>query len=261
MRRFLVGAERARSTSTGLLLVALSAAVFSQSPALVYQDRGGYREGVRSSPSVNVSVDLIAAQVDMSDNRPPGPLFRASFFLPERSDLTLTIREIDQRYSYWLDGLRPRADWKAGAVNQFEWPTAPVIQALTWMPPRLTLGDLGGTVRVGTGFPSMVERVLPVVLSQGAATAPGTAYLFAFRVTARARLRFETYGAGDLRPRDVQTFPRVDPLNAQRVTIAAASWPEGWYRIVISGYGLSDNAEVNQVINFYHSRNLLRPGG
>jgi len=78
----------------------------AQSPNLTYQERGAYKEGIRTMPSTFSRVDLLAARIDLAEPATTNPaLYHALFFMPEQlNDLHVIVREAEQlRYLYWLD--------------------------------------------------------------------------------------------------------------------------------------------------------------
>jgi hypothetical protein len=230
----------------------------AQAPNLVYQNRGRYSEGIRTAPSTGASLDLIAALVDYHESYVSLPVtFHASFYLPSRDDVFLTIREAHPRYFYWLDRVQPESAWAIG-LNRFDWTTEPVIHSLNWRDRPLALDDLAATARLGAASPGRVERVLPVVLFHARLPTAVDAYAFAFRPTARVRLKFDVLrNDGGRSVLDSQTFPRVDANAPQWVKWRAGNWPDGWYRLLITGYSFLDGAEINQEVHFYHLRQFV----
>jgi hypothetical protein len=51
-------------------------------------------------------------------------------------------------------------------------------------------------------------------------------------------------------------FPSTDANKPLWFSWPAAASPNGWYRVVATGYTLISNEEVNEVVHFYHSRKL-----
>jgi hypothetical protein len=227
------------------------------SPGLSYQNRGRYREGIRTAPSTGPNVDLIAALVDYHEQYSTLPAtFRLLFYLPERSQVSLTIRESDARYFYWLDQVRSESDWQVSKVNRFEWSTATVIQSLNWKDRSLALDDLAATVRLGSTEPGKEERVVPAVLYHSQPPQAVDGYVFVFRPEMRVRLGFKVFPDQGGTALDTQSFPSVDAKKPQPVRLAAKAWPDGWYRLELSGYSLSNNARVDGTVHFYHARRL-----
>jgi hypothetical protein len=251
-----------RRTTTALtrslaVLAGLSLAATAQSPAnLTYQNRGRYSEGVRTAPSTGPDLDLIAALVD---HREPysvlPPSFRALFYAPNSEQIYLTIREIEARYYYWLDNVQ-EPGWHAGKSNQFEWPTATVIRSLKWQQDALGLDDLGAVARLGRPTPSIAETVAPVALYHSRPPQLIEGYRFIFLPGERMRLRFQVVAEGKNAPLTSETFPVVLAKQPHPVMWKTAQWPDGWYRLDISGYALSNNDSISRKVRFYHSRRL-----
>lgn len=199
-------------------------------------------------------MDLIAALVDYHEPYSKLPAaFRMLFYLPEKDQVSLTIRESDARYFYWLDQVM-EPQWQARKANRFEWSTGTVIQSLTWKDRPLSLDDLAATVRLSGAEPG--ERVLPAALYYSQPPQNVDGYVFVFRPEMRVRLSFKVFQEGSPAALDSQVFPSVDAKKPQAVKLAAKGWPDGWYRLDMSGYSLSDNSRVDGVVHFYHSRRL-----
>ncbi len=243
---------------SALLLAGLSLAGLLQSQAnLTYQNRGRYFEGLRTAPSTGPSLDLIAALVDYREpytNLPPK--FQALFYLPKPGPVFVTIREVEARYFYWLDKVQQESGWQTGKRNGFEWPTGTVIQSLNWKGSPLALDDLGATARLGSSTPGKVEEVLPVALYHSIPPRSVEGYCFIFRPGARMRLRFEVFAEGKRLALENQSFPSVLAGEPHWVKWKAEDWPDGWYRLVVNGYALSDNAPIDATVRFYHARQL-----
>lgn len=231
----------------------------AQSPArLTYQNRGRYSEGTRTEPSTGpAGLDLIAALGDYDEpSATLPPMFRAQFYLPEQEPVNLTIREIKPVYFYWLDQVQPDSAWRSGAQNRFEWPTATVIRSLNWGTAPLTLDQLGATVRAGRLNPGEVERVLPVVLYHSRPPASVDGYRFIFRPASQMRLKLQVFKEDSNNPLGTQEFRSVLAEEPLEVTWKVQDWKDGWYRLVISGYTLSNNARLDKVVRFYHARKI-----
>jgi hypothetical protein len=107
-------------------------------------------------------------------------MFRILFYLPERDQVSLTIRESEARYFYWLDQVRMESEWQVGRANHFDWSTATVVQSLTWKDRPLSLDDLAATVRLGGTEAGKVEHVLPAVLYYAQPPQVVDGYVFVF---------------------------------------------------------------------------------
>ena len=250
---------KTKSGANLILIVALALSVNAQQRETAYQNRGRYNEGTRTNPSNGpAGLDLIAALVDYDELSKSLPAnFHAQFFLPNNEPVYLTIREIKPEYWYWLDEVKPGSPWRPAAQNSFEWPTATVIRSLNWGTAALTLDRLGATVRVGRLNPGGVEQVLPVALFASRAPAVVDGYRFVFWPAYQMRLKFQVFKAENASPFDqAQEFKSVLAEQPLAVTWKAREWQDGWYRLVVSGYTLSNNARVDKIIRFYHSRTM-----
>jgi len=227
--------------------------------SLTYQSRGRYSEGIRTAPSsAGVNLNLISALVDYHEPYKDLPAaFRAIFHLPEQRPVYLVIREVEPRYFYWLDEVQPVPGWQGGRPNRFEWPTATVIRSLTWKQSApLILDELGATARLDTPTPGKVERIAPVALYHSRPPESVEGYCFVFRPDTRMRLRFQVFAEGQDQPLESQLFPRVLAGQPHPIRWKAKEWPDGWYRLMVSGYVLSTAAQVDGKVSFYHVRRL-----
>ena len=244
----------------GCLVFLLAFAALAQVPDLSYQQRGSYKEGIRTALSTFSRVDLVAARIDYAASAGTSTdKYHALFYLPESiNDLHLIIREADDlRYFYWLDEPQEPA-WRMQRINLFDWPTT-ILRYLNYREHhQLGLEDLGAVVRVGQ-IPQQSERVLPVALYSGQPPQLADSYSFAFRPDGPARLRFEVFpenGLVSVAP--PQHFDHAVGGETQWVQWSATTWKDGWYLLKISGYALSGNgAEVRQEVHFYHSHRLV----
>jgi hypothetical protein len=249
----------ARVAAWWLLLAAPLPPVLAQWQAsLTYQSRGRYSEGVRTAPSTGVSLDLLSALVDYQEPyKDLPPAFRAMFYLPIQEPVYLAIREVAARYFYWLDQVQPVSGWQAGRPNRFEWPTATVVRALTSRQSApLTLDDLGATARLGSQSPGKLERVAPVALYHSRPPQSVEGYCFVFKPDSRMRLLFEVFADGRAKPLESQLFPSVLAGQPHPIRWKAKEWPDGWYHLMVSGYVLSTNTQVDGKVSFYHVRRL-----
>jgi hypothetical protein len=224
-------------------------------PNLTYQNRGRYSEGIRTAPSTGPRLDLISAMVDYNEPYSTLPqTFRALVYVPPQAEQAyLTIREIEPRYYYWLDKVQPETGWPKGTAVQFGWPTDKVIRALTWSDGPLRLEDLGAAARLGSPTPKSIEKILPVALYYSQPPKSADSYRFVFRPGTRMRLRFELYGESESEPLQTQVFRSVLAMEPHTTKWSTSGWQEGWYRLFVSGYELSNNAEIDAEVQFYHS--------
>jgi len=160
------------------------------------------------------------------------------------------VRELDYRYFYWLDRVRPQTPWRSGYGNVADWPTRDVIRQLD----GLRISDLGVVARLERESPSAVEKVAPVVFYQSQFPTQVTGYVFHFRIREDAKLKGAVYKASGGAPVfsvDLGRQRGGRPFSVSwNVTTPRAS--EGVYRLVLSGYVLSNNDPVSQVVQFYH---------
>lgn len=247
---------------TQICFVLISTVIaFAQAPDLSYQQRGPYKEGIRTMPSTYSRVDLLAARIDYAEPAAANArMYHAVFYIPQHlSDLHLIIREAeDIRYVYWLD--RPQdSAWQPNHTNRFDWPTT-IIQYLNYSDNhQLVLDDLGAVVRIGE-VAQQSERVLPVALYSVQPPQQVDSYSFAFRPDGPARLTFEVFPENSrTAAAPTQFFDHAAADKTQWVKWSVANWKDGWYLIKISGYALAGNgAEVKQEVHFYHSRRLVQ---
>ena len=255
----LIGYALAKRTPICFVLI-LTAMAFAQAPDLSYQQRGSYKEGIRTMPSTFSRVDLLAACIDYAEPSQNASMYHALFYMPEHmNDLHLLIREVeDIRYFYWLD--RPQdSAWQPNRANRFDWPTS-VIRYLNYRDNhQLVLDDLGALVRVGE-VPQQVERVLPVALYSVQPPQEVDSYSFAFRPDGPTRLTFEVFPENSHTPAaPIQVFDHAAADKTQWVRWSVTNWKDGWYLIKIGGYALAgDGGEVKQEVHFYHSRRLVQ---
>jgi len=252
-------------TLSGLLVLFPPVRAVAQSPDLVYQARSGdpFREGIRPTPSTGPSLSLIGALTDYRD--PPSglpALFRARFYLPDMRTPSLTIREIESRYNYWLGDLNLKENWRPQAVNEFSWSTDKVVRRLTWEGP-LGLRDLAAAVRLdGGGLDSNQEDVAPVALYSLNAPETVEGYRFVFLPNQRMRLQFQVFPDKGNQPLQApQILSVVLAGSPQPVAWKMGNTPDGWYKLVVTGYASSDNAgnsSVARVVRFYHSRRFRK---
>jgi len=252
-------------TLSGLLVLFPPVRAVAQSPDLVYQARSGdpFREGIRPTPSTGPSLNLIAALTDYQEQASRLPAqFRARFYLPDTRTPSLTIREIESRYNYWLGDLNLKENWRPQAVNEFSWSTDKVVRRLTWEGP-LGLGDLAAAVRLdSSGLDSNQEDVAPVTLYSLEVPETVEGYRFVFLPNQRMRLQFQVFPDKGNQPLEApQTLSVVLAGSPQPVAWKMGNARDGWYKLVIKGFLLSDNAgnsSVSRVVRFYHSRRFRK---
>jgi len=241
--------------STALLLIVLQVVGLVTSvraqDELQYQRRGDHYEGIKPKPVSGFDIELLSARIDYND-RAQGlaDRFRLRFFLQQPTAVSITVRELDYRHYYWLDRIQPMTPWKAGFGNVFEWRTDAVVRRLG----DLRISDLAVLARLDKRSPSALEKVAPVVLYQSQYPQRVNGYVFDFRLREDAKVKAAVYAAegGDaLTHRDLGR-ERGGRTFSFRWDVAAPPVPEGWYKLVLSGYMLTTNDPVSQVVEFYH---------
>ena len=97
---------------------------------LQYQNRGNWYEGIKPKAVSGYDIELISVLVDYSEDSPTLPdQAKVRFYLPhEKEPVFLTVRELDYKYFYWMDRVRPQDSWDKGYENVFQWPTKTVLQ-------------------------------------------------------------------------------------------------------------------------------------
>jgi hypothetical protein len=235
------------------LLVASETNFLSAIPTqadLKYQDRGDRYEGVLGS-KVSDRVELISAMVDFHDagyvNTPEQ--FKLKLYLPNKTNVSVTVREINTRTNYWMDRIRPSGGWHAGFGNEFAWPTADVIQRLD----NLNLSDLGAIAQLGSGERSNDITVAPVILFYTKAPRKVTDYSFAFRISRKADVTCLIFKDGsDDPPVLKKVFPKMLGNLPRSIVWNASSATEGSYRLVIEVVYTNDGEDIKQVVHFFH---------
>ena len=247
-------------TRVGALVATVSlGVVVSTAPALsqpktAYRDRGDRFEGVRALPVSGYTIELLAAQATYQDPLPAAalpPVYRLRFFLERPAAAHVVVREVDNRYSYWLDKLRPSTPWRQGFDNQFAWSTKDVVARLS----GLKLYDLGVVVRVGSENPSDLETVAPAVLYHSVLPRSIGGYEFAFKTNVTARLELSVeHSDGSAaepppEPHVVRSWPFGVPL---RVTWDASRSKAGEYRLTVRARALQNNRSFRKEVRFFH---------
>jgi hypothetical protein len=234
----------------------------SQSVApLDYAPRGGGRhEGLRTIPVAGYDIELLSAHVGVSDPRDAPPRqaswaddVRLRFYLPDNGRVVITARQLLSRSSYyWLDDTG--SPFRAKVVNLYSWPTEPVLKQLPRNFGLTDPRDLGVKVRLGeTGQ----ERVLPALVEGSLGTASRVGYQFTLKTNGRANVT-ATFYADDGDEALFRSPGAWQPANRPFVVNwDAALSPEGWYRLVLSGW-FENNAQLGKTIRFYHRPELLR---
>ncbi len=244
----------ARVTALAALLATPLAAQYD--PELQYQNRGGRHEGLKSKLVYGYDIALLSARVDHREEGDGWPeKMRLRFYLPGPEEVFIKIRQLRPWSTYyWLDKVvEPKDSWRAGALNDYAWPTATVLRKL----PRMTADDLGTVVRLEQELPGQRERVAPAVLYRAGAPAQVPGYRFTLVTNDTAQVTCKIY-RGD---REVFARPQRRERTGSPFTVRWKSdgEPDGEYRLAVSGYFESDNQPLDKEIVFYH-RSKLGPG-
>jgi hypothetical protein len=222
---------------------------------MAYQKRSNRSEGIKAKPVSGFDIELLSAQVDYlesSDNL--GERFYARFFLERPVPVYLTVRELDYKHYYWLDNIEPPGSWKAGFDNVFDWPTKDVVSKL----PGLLINDLGTVARLESAQPRAIEKVAPVVFYQSQYPTEISGYRFAFKLREDAKIKAMIYpkkGADGILVHALALQRGGRPFWIKWQT-AGSSSVQGTYKLVVSGYMLSTNDPLNQIVHFHHQPRL-----
>ncbi len=225
---------------------------------LQYQRRSNRFEGIKPKPVSGYDVELLSARVDHKEDWTKlGERLGLKFFLKERAEVFLFVRELEYKHYYWLDKVEPRAPWKVGYDNVFEWPTKDVLSQLKDFRPT----ELGVIARLGKFGPSVLEKVAPVVFYQSKLPARAQGYLFTFRLREDGKVTAMIFKEGGDTPLVTQTFkqqPGGRPFTV-KWDLSEAPAPEGAYRVVLKGYFRDTNEAISQTVSFYHQPIIAAP--
>ena len=217
---------------------------------LAYQDRGSYHEGVKPKPVSGFDIELISVLADYHDPATTLPEeLKIRFYLPESTDVYITVRELDYRKFYWLDQVKPSIPWTAGFNNIFAWKTGPVLRDLD---ENLNIDDLGVLARLEQSTPASDEHIAPVIFYHSSPPSTVEGYVFTLKPNGRALVKCEVYFQGGKSPLWSRTFRRKPAGQPFSVKWDASQAPEGPYQFFATGYFLDTNQPINQTINFYH---------
>jgi hypothetical protein len=229
------------------LLVALPL-LAQYDPKLQYQDRGNHYEGLKTRMVSGYDIELVSALVDWHEPSTAWPeKLHLKFYLPSAEPAFVTVRQPRPKDTfYWLDKVTPPAPWRAGALNEFAWPTEPVLRNL----PLAVLDDLGVVVRLQQESPSKEEAIAPAALFHTQPPSAASAYRFTFKTNGAAHLSATIYK--DNQP--VYQRPQNQEKAGSPFTIRwdTQGHPEGEYRLKLSGYFDNDNTLLSKEILFYH---------
>ena len=115
----------------GLALAFLTVWTCPSLAEMEYRDRGDRYEGVKQRPVSGYDIEVISVLIDHKETATQLPdWFKLKFFLEQSYDVYITVRELDYKYYYWMDKVRPPKPWQQGFSNDFSWPTREVIKQL-----------------------------------------------------------------------------------------------------------------------------------
>jgi hypothetical protein len=232
------------------ILLPITPARLSAQSNLDYQNRGDRHEGRKPKPVAGYDIEVISVLADYKDstNQVPDQL-RVKFYLKPQTTVNLTIREQDYRLFYWMDKVKPARGWKAGAENEFAWPTETVLKQLD---AKLDIYELGVLVRLGTDTPRLVEDVAPAILYHSRQPDSIDAYLFTMKTNGDVRMSCSIYGEGEAAAIMTQAFRRIPGGRPFTVRWDARGAGEAGYTLVCKGYFLDTNQPVGQTVRFFH---------
>jgi hypothetical protein len=232
-----------------LALLLLPATVLFAQPDIEYQKRGEYYEGVRPKPVSGYDIEVLSALVDYKEptDRLPDQI-RVRFYLDNKADIHLIIREQDYRLFYWLDKVKRSKEWRPHSHNEFEWLTGNVLRKLDQ---KLDMYDLGVLVRLRKETPASVEDVAPAILYHTELPKKVDGYLFTMKINGDARLSCSMYREGEASAVMTKTYQRI-PGGRPFTVRWEATAQEAPYSLVCKGYFLDSNQLIQQTVRFYH---------
>jgi hypothetical protein len=233
-----------------LFTITCPAPLFAQSD-LDYQNRGEYYEGIRPKPVSGYDIEVLSVLVDYKDStdRLPDQL-RVRFYLDNKTDVYLSVREHDYRLYYWLDKVKAVKEGQPQSYNEFAWSTGNVLRKLD---PKLDMYELGVLFRLGQPTPAQVERLAPAILYHSRLPDAVPGYLFTMKANGDARLACSVYRAGKGDPLMSQSFSRIPGGRPFTVQWNARNAEEAEYTLVCKGFFLDTNQPLLQMIRFHHT--------
>ena len=237
----------------GFLIIVI-AGICGAEVRLDYQDRGDRFEGVRPNPVSGYDLELVSVMTGYREHSSGLPAkLSIQFYLPRKEDVHITVRELDSRFYYWMDRIRPVRPWGEGSGNIFEWSTAPVLSRLDedMDPYKLII-----LARLGNSTPGAVERIAPVTLYHSTLPSNIDAYLFILKPGNDARVFCSITPKNEQQPIWQQMYRRK--LGGQPFTVRwdASTTREGNYTFRVFGYLLDSNRPIEQVVHFYHKSTI-----
>jgi hypothetical protein len=215
---------------------------------LKYQDRGDRHEGIDKGFPVSDKVELISATVNYNEtlNQIPNE-YKLKFYLSQKVPVFVRVREIDNRFNYWMDQLKPRNGWRQGFDNDFQWSTQDVIKRK-----QIKLDELGAVAQLGSGDSSLDMKVAPVLLFSSRLPNRIDGYSFIFKISRKADVTCSFTRDLDNSPvLSTQSF-QVPGQRPRSVDWNVGRLSEGWYRLTITVIYSNNGQKVDQIIHFYH---------
>jgi hypothetical protein len=217
---------------------------------LDYQNRGDRFEGVKPKPVSGYDIEVISVLADYQEpaNQLPDQL-RVGFYLQRETPVYLTVREQDYRLYYWLDKVTPAKGWQAKSVNEYTWPTGPVLRQLDQ---KLNPYELGILIRLGKGTPAENEEIAPAILYHAQPPDKIKGYLFTMKTNGDARLSCKILRGKESAELMTHAFRRLPGGRPFTVRWDTAGAQEGHYALVCNGYFLDTNQPLRQTVRFFH---------
>jgi hypothetical protein len=224
---------------------------------LLYQDRGNRHEGIKSEAISAGDIELISALVDYREQAVQLPhQLKIRFYLKQSNDVDVLIREVDNRYYYWMDKIEPRVPWRKATYNEFAWPTKDVLQHIVQRMGPMNMYDLGAVARLGSYKPQLIENVAPIIFYHTQLPAKIEGYLFTFKIGNDARIQADVYRGTSKDSLFTQTFRRQRYDRPFVVHWKSKEHSEGEYKIIVTGYFLDSGRHFAEEVHFYHKPNV-----
>lgn len=242
----------AKGIGLGLLAILMCIPVTSFAQVeLGYQNRGGYQEGIKGKPIGGEDLVLISGMVDYQEPVEGLPdWLRMKFYLEEFEKIDVRVREIEQKYFYWMDNVKPQKPWAKGFENSFEWPTELVLKSLN---DRMNIYDLGVVVKVEPHHREDIDlQIAPPIFYSKVAPSKIAAYRFALKPGENAKLYISIDQGTETQTVYSTQVRRAIGGRPVHITWDAGDSETGFYRLVIEGSFLDTGHQVRQRIGFFH---------
>jgi hypothetical protein len=195
-------------------------------------------------------IELISAIVKPSNSSAGVPdIVKVKFFLKEKNEAFLTVREIRNRFFYWMDDVQPDR-WHQG-FNEYGWPTAEVIRKLQGI---TDMYDLGVVVRLKNNTQDVVEEIAPAIFYYKTQPAKINAYLFTLKPNAPSDINCEVYQGN--RFLTSERFLGVNADTPFTFEYDSSGIVDGSYKLVVTVVRQTNNKKFTKVINFYHHQEV-----